>query len=94
MKFLTEHEVPERVRLNSPLPRPAIEKTDPLLLILEKLTDVVRTQPMPPEPLDLSPIVDAIQYRPMPHPPARKWKFSVQRDADGFLTEIIAEPLE
>lgn len=94
MKFLPEKEVPERMRLHSPLPRPTTEKADPLIRILEHLTASLSTPPAQPSPVDLSPIVEAIQSRPDPPAPAKKWAFTIQRDEDGLMSQIIAERLE
>lgn len=86
MKFLKEQDVPEKVRLLSPLVK------DRLPDILQAVVDILNKDHPSPPAIDLAPIVDAIRARPQPAPvqPATKWEFTVHRDSQGFIDTVRA----
>lgn len=96
MKVLKESEVPERVRLMRPAPRPATQPEDPLPAILRQLVRLASEPRAEPDKIDLQPVVEAIQAlasaaRPAPPQPVHRWKFTVTRGGNGLIQHIVAE---
>ena len=93
MKFLDEKQVPERVRLYSPTPKPEPPKDDPVASAIDRLTAAlksldVKAPDLPP--IDLSPVAELIQRLPAPATVPAGWRFKIVRDKHGLMTDIIA----
>lgn len=87
MKFIEEQDVPERVRLMTPSPTKALES------ILRSVTTILEREPAQSDPLDLTPLVEAIRHLALPaHPPspARSWSFEIVRDDQGQISDVVA----
>lgn len=91
MKFISEKDVPEGVRMLAPLPR---KTKDPLVEILERLTLALSKDPVRPDPVDLSPLVQVLADRPPFPNPSKKWEFTFHRNAKGLIDSVVAERLE
>lgn len=91
MRFLAESQVPERVRLQKPLPvtpppapvRPASPTmADVMPDLLQAITKIV--QDAKPAPVVVPPPI-------APPAPTKEWKFTIHRNEDGLITDITAK---
>ena len=90
MRIVAESHVPERVRIARPVPTPppSTPARPPSPTVAELMPEIVKTLTKIVQDAKPAPIV-------LPAPAtspkvAKAWKFSINRDEDGLITDITA----